>query len=167
MSCEPRRTLIAPPPVQRTKLFVAGGSGTGGPSTPQLPVVVASSRALTAADSDRVLQLVNGVTLTVPPGLPPTFSAQLLMPAPQVWAGGVAIVAPGAAVSVNGLQQSLRIERTPASTAPWFAWLQRESAGDAYSVVPLGATVAPALPANLLTLDADPLTLDADYLTLE
>lgn len=146
-------TLVSPAPV-----------GGGGSSAPQLPVVVASSRALTAADSGRVLQLVNGVTLTVPPGLPPTFAAQLLMPAPQVWAGGVALVAPGDAVSVNGLQQSLRIERTPASTAPWLAWLQRESAADTYSVVPLGATV---LPANALTLDADALTLDADILTLE
>jgi hypothetical protein len=105
--------------------------------------LVSSSRAVSADDSGNVLQCNHGVTLTIPAGLPAGFGVRLLVPAAQVWAGGVVSLSLGSGVSLNGSSASTwTATRTVGSTAPWMAWLQRETAADTYSMVLIGAELA-------------------------
>jgi hypothetical protein len=126
---------------------VGGGLGasTGGPATPQAPLAVTTSRSLAFTDAGRILQCANGITLTVPPGLPGSFAAQVLVNASQVLAGGAVTIAPGSGVSINGAPgTSWLVERVVGSTAPWMAWLQHETGTDAYSLIAIGASISVA-----------------------
>jgi hypothetical protein len=146
---DPHRTLVTPPPyhrtvvqapvTRRTEVLLGGGPGTSQPGNGAV-VSVTSSRALTAADSGNVLQCNHGITLSIPAGLPAGFGLRLLVPAAQVWAGGVVGLSLGSGVSLNGSSASTwTATRTVGSTAPWMAWLQRETAANTFSLVLIGA----------------------------
>jgi hypothetical protein len=121
-------------------LEVAVGQGPAGPSSNSVTIGISSSRALTAADNGNVLQCNHGITLSIPAGLPAGFGLRLLVPAAQVWAGGVVGLSLGSGVSLNGSSASTwTATRTVGSTAPWMAWLQRETAANTYSLVLIGA----------------------------
>jgi hypothetical protein len=136
---------VLPPPVIGLQLEVgqgpAGVGGGGGSVT-----AITTSRALASTDRGNVLQCNHGVTLTIPAGLPAGFGVRLLVPAAQVWAGGVVYLSLGSGVSLNGSSASnWTATRTVGSTAPWMAWLQRETAADTYSMVLIGAELAEVL----------------------
>lgn len=116
------------------------------------PLAVPASRALASSDGSRVLQCVHGITLTLPAGLGDTFAPQILMPAAQVWAGGVLNLALANGVTVNGATTNWRIERTPGSALPWMAWLQRETATNTYSLTVIGASLTTFDETAFLTL---------------
>lgn len=133
---------VAAPPVIGLQLAVAQGPAGPGGSGSAAPVAVSVSRALTADDAGRMLQLAHGVTVTVPAGLPASFVCQLLCNASQVVAGGSVTLSAAAGASVNGSPAGAwTVERAVGSTAPWMGWLQHETGADAYSLVVIGATV--------------------------
>ena len=147
--CDITVVVQTPPPL--TLVVQPAAAPADGPGMLP-PLVCASSRALTAADSGRVLQLVHGITLTVPAGLPPAFACQLLMPAMQVMAGGVVTLQGATGVVVNGLQGRLQVRRVANNAAPWMAWLQSESSSGSYACVAIGATVQAEFESAWLTL---------------
>lgn len=182
MSCPELLVTVAQPPAMAVTVAPApavavtlaagqGPAGTGNGGVGGAPVAVNSSRALTADDAGRVLQCAHGVTLTVPEGLAASFGCQLLMNAPQVWAGGQLTLATAGAVTVNGAGSDWTVERTVGSSAPWLAWLQRETGADAYALVAIGAQVAPVVTSGagaVLLESGDRLLLEnGDALLLE
>lgn len=148
-STDIRVSVTTPAPIVATLQVGQGPAGAPGAGGVQLPpLVVSSSRALVASDAGRVLQLSHNVTLTIPAGLPSNFACQLLMPAAQVWAGGLCSVDPDPSVLINGGTAVIEVERLVGSSSPWLAWLQRESAANAYSLIALGADLSAAVVAS-------------------
>lgn len=145
--------VVQPPPVVAVSLQTA--QGPAGPASQELPAVaVSTSRALAAADNGRVLQVSHGVTLSLPAGLPAGFSVRLLMTLPQVLAGGVLLVRAASGVRLNDVDGGEMAVRRVADSvwAPWSAWLQREAAGDSYSLTAAAASVDESFDAAPLTL---------------
>lgn len=140
--------IVVSVPVEETIAVVVCEQGPAGPPGAdgvggKAPVPVPTSRTLNnSTDAGAVLQCVNGITLTVPTGLPVAFATQLLVNASQVSAGGAVTVSPAVGVSINGAPgTSWLVERTVGSTSPWMAWLQHETGTDAYSMIVIGATL--------------------------
>lgn len=151
MSCPQMNVTVTPPPA--LTLVLQSGQGPAGSIAPTLPIAVTTSRALTASDSGRILQVAHGVQLTIPQGLPAAFACQILMTAPQVWAGGRVLVSPANGVALNGSTGTdWNIERGAGSVTPWLAWLQHETGADSYSLIVQGAVLVDTAHATYLTL---------------
>jgi len=142
---------------QRGPQGPAGPPGSGGAGTLP-PLVVDTSRAMTANDAGRVLQVSHGVQITLPNTLAAGWAAPLLCPAAEVAEGGTVAIALDAGVTLNGASTSPRVI-SPAGDSPWMAWLQGHATAGVYSLVMIGATVSDAV-ASLIWQRTDALWLD-------
>lgn len=112
---------IASAGVARVAFNALGPSSVSGDG---IPVPVASSRALTAADNGMVLECTATVTLTVPAGLPNGFACAVIP------SGTTSIASSGGAL-LNGATSTLT---RAAATNAMFAIQERASATDSFVV---------------------------------